>query len=387
MASIVVVGGAGHMGRRAVRALIEGGHTVAVADRVSPEGNGFEFVQIDARDPATLRPLFERADAVLNFAGPFYEVGPVVLQAAIDARRPYLDICDDADATELLLELDPAARERGVPAVVGAGMSPGVLNAVGVIACRGLSRIDELVLTWLVGEGSAGGVAPLIHYFHCIDGQIPVWQNGQRTLVDAFSAQSAEMFPFPEPVGPTEVREVGHPEAVTLPRVVQAASVRNKGAILPASSTPIFETLRRLDLLSTDCVQIDGVQVQARDFVARFLQERHNRRARPASEDTAAFGVRVVGANGEAPAERVIALSQYATMADSTALPAVAAVPQLLNDPPPPGVHGPEALDPVRWFEQLDTEAPDIFREFHLSEPDGDSCVLSLRELSTWQPS
>jgi saccharopine dehydrogenase-like NADP-dependent oxidoreductase len=385
MASVMVVGGAGHMGRRAARALIEGGHAVTVADRVRPEGGGFEFAPIDARDAVTLAPLFERTDIVMNFAGPFYEVGPVVLQAAIDAGRPYLDICDDADATELLLELDSAARERGVPAVVGAGMSPGVLNVVGLIACRGLSRIDELVLTWVVGERSAGGVAPLLHYFHCIDGQIPVWQNGQRKLVEAFSQESAEVFPFPEPVGPTEVREVGHPEAVTLPRAVEASSVRNKGAILPPSSTPIFETLRRIDLLSTHAVQIDGIRVQARDFVARFLQERHNRRARPASEDISAFGVRVTGANGDSSVERVIALSQYATMADSTALPAVAAVPQLLNEPPPPGVHGPEILDPIRWFDQLDTEAPEIFREFHLSGDDGESCVLSLHELSTWR--
>jgi|SRR5579884_306779 len=387
MASIVVVGGAGHMGRRAVRALVEGAHAVTVADRTPPEGDGFEFAHIDARDPSTLRPLIEGADAVMNFAGPFYEVGPVVLQAAIEAGRPYLDICDDADATELLLELDSAARDRGVPAVVGAGMSPGVLNAVGVIACRGLSQVDELVLAWVVGEGSAGGVAPLLHYFHCIDGQIPVWENGERTLVEAFSPQSAEVFPFPEPVGATEVREVGHPEAVTLPRVVRAGSVRNKGAVLPASSTSIFAMLRRIDLLSTETVQIDGVRVQARDFVARFLQERHNRRARPASQDTSAFGVRVVGADGESRVERVIALSQYATMADSTALPAVAAVPQLLEDPPSPGVHGPEALDPVRWFEQLDHEAPGIFREFHLSGANEQRRVLSLRELSKWQPS
>lgn len=387
MASIVVVGGAGHMGRRAVGALVEGGHAVTVADRVSPEGEGFEFAQIDAKDPSTLRPLFEAADAVMNFAGPFYEVGPVVLQAAIDARRPYLDICDDADATELLLELDSSARESGVPAVVGAGMSPGVLNAIGVIACRGLSQIDELVLAWVVGEGSAGGVAPLLHYFHCIDGQIPVWHNGERTMVEAFSQQSAELFPFPEPVGTIEVREVGHPETVTLPRVVNAASVRNKGAVLPPSSTPIFEMLRRIDLLSTEAVQIDGVRVQARDFVARFLQERHNRRARPASQDTAGHGVRVTGTNGGGPVERVISFAQFATMADSTALPAVAGVSQLLHDPPPAGVHGPEALDPVRWFDQLETEAPHLFREFHFSEGEGEKRVLSLRELSTWQPS
>jgi saccharopine dehydrogenase-like NADP-dependent oxidoreductase len=387
MASIVVVGGAGHMGRRAVRALMERGHTVTVADLVAPEGNGFAFEPIDARDPATLLPLFERAEAVMNFAGPFYEVGPVVLRAAIDAGRPYLDICDDADATELLLELDPAARERGICAVVGAGMSPGVLNAVGMIACRGLSQIDELVLAWVVGEGSEGGVAPLLHYFHCIDGQIPVWEDGQRALVEGFSAHSAEEFPFPEPVGTTEVRDVGHPESVTLPRVLEATSVHNKGAILPASSTAIFETLRRLDLLSTESVQIDGVEVEARDFVARFLQERHNSRARPVAEDTSAFGVRVTGSNGGDRIERVIAHAQYATMADSTSLPAVAGIGQLLEKPPAPGVHGPEALDPVRWFDQLNAEAPELFREFHLSDHNGNNRVLSLRELATWQPS
>jgi saccharopine dehydrogenase-like NADP-dependent oxidoreductase len=386
MAAIVVVGGAGHMGARAVRALVEGGHDVTVADRVSPEGEGFEFAEIDARDPSTLAPLLKSADAVMNFAGPFYEVGPVVLRAAIEAGLPYLDICDDADATELLLELDSDAREHGVPAIVGAGMSPGVLNAVAVIGCRGLSRVDELVLTWVVGEGSAGGIAPLLHYFHCIDGQIPIWENGERTLIDAFSRQTAEVFPFPPPVGETEVRDVGHPESVTLPRVLEAGVVRNKGATLPGSSMAVFELLRRLQLLSTETVKIDGIEVEARDFIARFLQERHNRRARPTSEDTSALGVRAVGVAGDSPVRRVIALSQYATMADSTALPAVAAMPQLLEAPPAPGVHGPEGLDCVRWFDQLAIEAPDSFLEFHLSNGNGDTKVLSLRELAAWEP-
>jgi saccharopine dehydrogenase-like NADP-dependent oxidoreductase len=374
------------MGARAVRALVEGGHDVTVADRVSPEGEGFEFVEIDARDPSTLAPLCARADAVMNFAGPFYEVGPVVLRAAIEAGRPYLDICDDADATEVLLELDSEAREHGVPAIVGAGMSPGVLNAVAVIGCRGLSRVDELVLAWVVGEGSAGGIAPLLHYFHCIDGQIPIWENGSRTLIDAFSPHTAEVFPFPPPVGEIEVRDVGHPESVTLPRVLDAGVVRNKGATLPQSSNAVFELLRRLDLLSTETVKIDGIEVEARDFIARFLQERHNRRARPASEDTSALGVRAVGVAGDSPVRRVIALSQYATMADSTALPAVAAMPQLLDAPPAPGVHGPEGLDCVRWFDQLATEAPESFLEFHLNEGNGGTSVLSLRELAAWQP-
>lgn len=379
MAKILVTGGSGHMGRRAVRALVESGNEVVVGDREPPvDAGGAQFRQIDVLDAAELARACADADAVLNFVGPFYRFGTRVARAAIEARRPYVDVCDDADTTEELLELDAAAREAGCPLVVGAGMSPGVLNAVAQCTAADLDEVDEILTAWVVDETSESGTAPLDHFFHGISEDIPIWLDGRRQVVRPFTAESGESFPFPEPIGPVEVRDIGHPETVTLPRVITAKSVRNKGALLPTQSSPIFRMLSGIGLLSDDTVEVRGTEVRARDFVVAFLTQRHNARGGVASGDRSAMGVRVTGTRGGQPVKRFVSFAKHLTMADSTALPAVAALDVLLADSLPEGVHGPEVLGPERWFDAITRVAGDLFDGMLVWEGDDEASAKSV---------
>jgi saccharopine dehydrogenase-like NADP-dependent oxidoreductase len=379
MAKILVTGGSGHMGRRAVRSLVEAGNEVIVGDRQPPvDAGGAQFRPIDVLDADALAAACGDADAVLNFVGPFYRFGTLVAQAAIQARTPYVDVCDDADTTEELLALDAAAREAGCPVVVGAGMSPGVLNAVAQCTAANLEEVDEILTAWVVDEASESGTAPLDHFFHGISEDIPIWRDGRREVVRPFTAASAESFPFPEPIGPVEVRDIGHPETVTLPRSITARSVRNKGALLPPQSSPIFQTLAGIGLLSDATVEVRGVEVRARDFVVAFLTQRHNARGGTASGDRSAMGVRVTGTRGGQPVKRFVSFAKQLTMADSTALPAVAALDVLLGDSLPAGVHGPEVLGPERWFDAITRVAGDLFDGMLVWEGDDDASASSV---------
>ncbi len=74
--AILVTGGAGYIGSHAARALRRSGYQVVLYDNLSTGfrrlAQGFELVQGDIADDATLRPVLKRVDAVMHFAAHAY---------------------------------------------------------------------------------------------------------------------------------------------------------------------------------------------------------------------------------------------------------------------------------------------------------------------------
>jgi UDP-glucose-4-epimerase GalE len=74
--AILVVGGAGYIGSHAARALRRSGYDVVLYDNLSTGfrqlAQGFELVEGDIADEATLRPVLARVDAVMHFAAHAY---------------------------------------------------------------------------------------------------------------------------------------------------------------------------------------------------------------------------------------------------------------------------------------------------------------------------
>lgn len=73
---VLVVGGAGYIGSHTARALKSAGHDVVIFDNLSTGyeflTKGFELVRGDILDPAALRPVLSRADAIMHFAAHAY---------------------------------------------------------------------------------------------------------------------------------------------------------------------------------------------------------------------------------------------------------------------------------------------------------------------------
>ena len=74
--AILVSGGAGYIGSHAARALRRSGYEVVLYDNLSTGfdrlARGFELVEGDIADEATLRPVLARVDAVMHFAAHAY---------------------------------------------------------------------------------------------------------------------------------------------------------------------------------------------------------------------------------------------------------------------------------------------------------------------------
>jgi UDP-glucose-4-epimerase GalE len=74
--AVLVVGGAGYIGSHAARALRRSGYDVVLYDNLSTGfrqlAQGFELVEGDIADEATLRPVLARVDAIMHFAAHAY---------------------------------------------------------------------------------------------------------------------------------------------------------------------------------------------------------------------------------------------------------------------------------------------------------------------------
>ncbi|WP_420752957.1 saccharopine dehydrogenase family protein [Rhodococcus sp. O3] len=233
--TVLVVGGAGGMGRHAVRTLARLGAAtrILVADLnenrarlVADEiGSGAEAVHLDATDPDAMRTAFADCDVVLNTMGPFARFGTPILRAALDAGCDYLDIDDDWQSTVEALEFDERARAEGRHVVIGLGASPGTTNMCARLAVDRLDTVDDLFTGWSLASAvvepednfpANGAAAAAEHWLLQCTGTIRAWEDGGPA--DIAPLDRVE-FDFPG-VGPAYAYTMGHPEAVTLPRAV-----------------------------------------------------------------------------------------------------------------------------------------------------------------------
>ncbi len=83
--------------------------------------HGLAIRVIDAADKAGLAAAFAGLGAVFNVAGPFAVTGRPVLEAALAARVPYLDLNGELAFLLEVLAADGAASAAGIPLIAGAG--------------------------------------------------------------------------------------------------------------------------------------------------------------------------------------------------------------------------------------------------------------------------
>ncbi|HEC81860.1 MAG TPA: NAD-dependent epimerase/dehydratase family protein, partial [Thermoplasmatales archaeon] len=134
----VVLGGAGVEGSYAAKCLAEGSvfSEVCVADidrkrgkELSKTSEKMVYKYVDVTDKKSLSNVIRDADVVVNCVGPFYKYASSIMETTIAKCLNYVDICDDYDATQLLLEkFYKEAEKAGVTCVVGLGASPGLTN-------------------------------------------------------------------------------------------------------------------------------------------------------------------------------------------------------------------------------------------------------------------
>lgn len=368
---VLAIGGGGAMGRAAVRAALSfdfveditlAGIDIERARRFAQSLNDqrVRAIPLDVTDAAALSAAIQAADVVLNSAGPFFRFGVPILRAALEAGKPYCDICDDWQPTLDMLALHELAQQNGVTAVIGLGASPGISNLLAAKAAAALDTVDSLVTAWKLSgaanaddgflEQSSGPDAAAVHLVHCLSGKIRAVRDGKLQDVPPL-----EQFAIDYPgLGSLDVWSIGHPEAVTLPRRFPELTSCYNGMLGVA---PLIESLRALG------AAVDAGQLSVDAAAAQLLSGggREARQAKLAEQERADIPGLLAWASGTrngrpATAGAHIRRTPSGGMAEITGIPLALFLPLLRQGSVRgPGVFAPEAaVDADAFFKLLD---------------------------------
>lgn len=274
MKRVVVLGGAGDMGRQVVQTVAEqpdlevliADYRLEAAQQLAQQlGDRVSAVFLDARDPHSCLQVLQGAQVAVGCVGPFYEFALPLAQAALQAGVSYIDLCDDHTPLPQLLALEPEARAKGITLITGLGWTPGLSNLLAKKGAQQLEEVDTIKIAWVGSSGDSQGLAVIKHLFYAITGKVPFYQNGEWRQVPALGEEEQVEFPG---LGRLPVFACGHPEPVTLPRYLRVRNVSIKGTLYPlwnARSAAFFVRLgltrspRRIDRLARFVHRIESL--------------------------------------------------------------------------------------------------------------------------------
>ena len=250
----------------------------------------FATAQVDAGDAeAVARLCREHAIThVLNVVDPRFVMG--IFNGARLAGADYLDTAMSLSAKHpehpysqvgVKLGDEQFAQAQqweadGRLALVGIGVEPGLADVFARYAHDHLfSEINEL------GVRDASDMEVVGHHFapsfsiwtvieECLNPPV-IWEQDRGWYTtEPFSG--AEVFDFPEGIGPVEVVNVEHEEVLLMPRWIPCKKVTFKFG-LGDEFIEVLKTLHKLGLDRTEKVRVGDVEVSPRDVVAACLPD------------------------------------------------------------------------------------------------------------------
>jgi len=353
----------------------------------------FSAAEVNAAELEDIRALIRKAkpDIVINAVDPRF-VMPIFLACEIENTN-YMDMAMSLSRphphypnseTGVKLGDEQFARdwnwsERGIYAVVGMGIEPGMSDIFARYASDELfSRLDEVTVfdgSNLTVEGA--DFAPSFSIWttieECLNPPL-VWEDGRGWYTtEPFS--ELEVFDFPEGIGPVECVNVEHEEVVLIPQKIDAKKVRFKYG-LGSEFISTLKTIHMLGMDNKDSINVQGVQVSPRDLLAAALPDPATLGSRMRGKTCAGTLVKGLDKSGKPKAvyiynvvDNAWSMENYGDQAVvwQTAINPVMAL-ELIHKGiwKPEGVNGPEWFDPKPFLELLETYGS----SWHIREED-----------------
>ncbi len=292
-----------------------------------------------------------------------------------DATRPH-------EVPGVMLGADQFAvsdrwRERGLLALVGMGVEPGLSDVFARYAADHLfSEIDQVGVrdgSNLVIDGY--DFAPTFSIWttieECLNPPL-IWERDRGWFTTAPFSEP-ETFVFPAGIGPIECVNVEHEEVVLIPREVQCRRVTFKYG-LGDEFIEVLKVLSETGMASTTPIRVRGVDVSPRDVVAAALPDPATLGDRMHGRTCAGTWVTGTGVDGR---PREVYLYHVSDNAETmtrhgaqavvwqTAINPVVALELLAEGVwTGAGVLGPEAFDAVPFLDRLRARG----EEWHIDE-------------------
>ncbi len=283
---IIVLGGAGAMGRVTVRTLLAYPDVdqVTVADyhagraRELAESLGsskLQVQQIDVNDEERLRALLRGADVALSAVD--YVFNQPILRACIQEKVHYADLGGLFHMSRTLLSMNAEAEAAGITAVLGMGGTPGITNLLARLAVEQLERVESIKVQLGCADATPS-TAPLVPPYSMrtildeFTKEPQVFQDGQWYAQRPLSGQE-EML-FPEPVGRATAVYSLHSECATFPVSFKDKGIRHVyfKIAFPTDFMNKLKFLVDLGFGSDEPLNIRGASVSPREVLTRLVE-------------------------------------------------------------------------------------------------------------------
>lgn len=224
--TVAVYGAYGHTGRFVVAELLEGGFVPVLSGRdprklkeLAADRPGLDVRPAPVDDPAALDRALAGAAAVINCAGPFATTAAPVIEAALRAGIPYVDVAAEVEANaDTFAHFTDRARAAGTVIVPAMAFFGGFGDLLATAAMDGWTGADEAHVAYgLSGWHPTDGTR--------VAGQVSrTRRGGERVrhtkgrLEYRSDASPTLDWPFPEPLGTRAVvGEFTMADVVTIP--------------------------------------------------------------------------------------------------------------------------------------------------------------------------
>ncbi len=283
---IIVLGGAGAMGRIAVRTLIEYSDIdqVTIADyneerahevADSLQSSKIQVKQIDVNNEERLRALLRDADVALNAVEYIFNLP--VLKACIQEKVHYADLGGLFHMTRKLMGMHTEVEAAGITAILGMGGTPGVTNMLARAAVAKLDRVESIKVQ-LGCSDTTPSSAPLVAPYSIrtildeFTRQPQVFQDGVWYPQQPLSGQEEMVFPLP--VGRATAIYSLHSECATFPVSFSDMGIRHVSfkIAFPTDFMTKLKFLVDLGFGSDEPIAVRGVKVSPREVLARLLE-------------------------------------------------------------------------------------------------------------------
>lgn len=148
---VAVYGAYGHTGRFVVAELLDRGFVPVLSGRdadklkvLAESGSGLDARPASADDPAALDRALAGAAAVINCAGPFATTAAPVIEAALRAGIPYVDVAAEIEAlVDTFARFTDRARASGAVIVPAMAFYGGLGDLLATAAMDDWTTADE----------------------------------------------------------------------------------------------------------------------------------------------------------------------------------------------------------------------------------------------------
>lgn len=200
---VLVLGGTGRVGGSTaialsklcpdLRIIVGGRNREKGAAMLAKLGENSEFAEVNIDNVKSLEAALNDVDLVIHTAGPFQQAEKcTVLEAAIETKTAYVDVCDDTTYAWRAKSLLEKALSANVPAITTGGIYPGVSNVMAaelVRVARSESQGKPERLRFYYYTAGTGGAGPTIlaTSFLLLGEEVVAYNKGEKIKLKPYS--------------------------------------------------------------------------------------------------------------------------------------------------------------------------------------------------------